>query len=89
MSRRRIRFTGRVQGVGFRVTARAVAAGFQITGWVRNEPDGAVVLEVQGADAQIDVFLTALRERMRGHIRSESSDTIAAAESERGFVIER
>jgi acylphosphatase len=89
MSRRRIRFTGRVQGVGFRATARSVAAGFAVTGWVRNEPDGAVLLEVQGADAEIDAFLSALRDRMRGYIKSESADAIAAAAGERGFAIER
>src|SRR5262245_4151279 len=42
MERRQIRFHGRVQGVGFRVTARAIADEFAVSGWVRNEPDGTV-----------------------------------------------
>jgi Acylphosphatase len=47
MERRRIVFSGRVQGVGFRATARAVASRFEVTGWVRNADDGTVEMEVQ------------------------------------------
>ena len=46
---------GRVQGVGFRYRARYAAQTLDLTGWVQNEDDGSVTLEVQGDP---DKFLT-------------------------------
>jgi len=46
--RRRYTITGQVQGVGFRYRARYAAQTLELTGWVRNEDDGSVTLEVQG-----------------------------------------
>ena len=46
--RRRYKVTGRVQGVGFRYRARYAAGQLGLTGWVENEDDGSVTLEVQG-----------------------------------------
>lgn len=46
--RQQIRFNGRVQGVGFRFTARHVASMLSLTGWTLNEYDGSVLMEVQG-----------------------------------------
>ena len=49
--RQRIVFHGRVQGVGFRYTAKYLARSMNLTGWVKNEYDGTVVMEVQGREA--------------------------------------
>ena len=46
--RRRWRFTGRVQGVGFRYFAACAAQKLGLTGWVANNWDGSVTLEAQG-----------------------------------------
>lgn len=89
MERRRIRFTGRVQGVGFRATARGVARGFEVSGWVRNEADGSVLMEVQGEAGEVERCLAALRERMEGFIRREEAEVAGVVEGERGFGIER
>ena len=43
--RKRIIFHGRVQGVGFRYTAKYLARSLGLTGWVENEYDGTVILE--------------------------------------------
>jgi acylphosphatase len=51
------RITGRVQGVKYRATARREARQRGLTGWVRNEPDGAVLIEVEGDPAAVDEFL--------------------------------
>ncbi len=87
MIRSKVRFTGRVQGVGFRATTRHVAAGFQVTGWVRNEPDGSVLLEAQGTEDQVRAFLQELRTRMTRCIESEDASTAPHLPVEHGFVI--
>ena len=56
--RLRIRYVGEVQGVGFRWTARKVASDLDMSGWVRNEPDGSVSMELQGTQDQISRFFT-------------------------------
>ena len=89
MERRQVQFHGRVQGVGFRATTRAVASGFAVTGWVRNEADGSVLAEVQGDRAQVELFLAALRARMEGYIAGEAGASLAPVEGEAGFQIRR
>ena len=59
--RKRIRFTGSVQGVGFRWRARHAAELAGCTGWCRNEWDGSVLMEIQGEGSGIDRVLLALR----------------------------
>ena len=46
--RKKLNFRGRVQGVGFRYKAKYLAQSLGLTGWVRNEMDGTVTLEIQG-----------------------------------------
>ena len=53
--------TGRVQGVGFRFFVKERARTFQLTGWVRNLPDGRVVCEVEGSRETVERFIDALR----------------------------
>ena len=55
-----MRFVGEVQGVGFRWTCRNIASNIGLTGWVRNEDDGSVTLELQGLDDAIGRFFTGL-----------------------------
>jgi acylphosphatase len=45
---RRLRITGRVQGVGYRAALCAAADARQLHGWVRNRSDGSVEAEVAG-----------------------------------------
>ena len=47
-------FTGQVQSVGFRYTARNAALSSGVTGWVYNSSDGTVIMEVQGTIEQIE-----------------------------------
>ena len=70
MVRKRFRFTGRVQGVGFRTRAKYAAGGMYITGWVRNERDGSVVMEAQAAEIAIDRMLIMINRS--NYIRIES-----------------
>jgi len=51
-----IRISGRVQGVGFRYSAMQAARSFGINGFARNEPDGSVYIEAEGAEPAIGLF---------------------------------
>ena len=61
--RKHIYFSGQVQGVGFRYSATYLARPLDLTGWVKNLWDGRVEMEVQGEEAAIAAFLSALRSR--------------------------
>ena len=58
--RKHIVFYGRVQGVGFRYTAKYLAQAMDLTGWVRNEWDGTVTMEIQGSEILINKVLVGL-----------------------------
>jgi hydrogenase maturation protein HypF len=58
--RKRIEIRGVVQGVGFRPFVYRIAQRFGMRGWVLNSPDG-VAVEAEGAAADFDGFLHALR----------------------------
>ncbi len=64
MIRKHLVFYGWVQGVGFRYRARHAAEAFGCTGWIRNEWDGSVTMEIQGEEEQIDQVILAIE---RGH----------------------
>ena len=53
-------FRGRVQGVGFRYTARDMARESGITGWVKNCPDGSVRLLAEGEAAAVNDLIVRL-----------------------------
>lgn len=59
-TRMRYRFTGYVQGVGFRYRAYYAARLLGLTGWVRNESDGSVAMEVQGERRDIEAMLAKI-----------------------------
>jgi acylphosphatase len=81
-------YSGRVQGVGFRYTARTVASGFDIAGYIRNLPDGRVELLVEGHDAELQAFRDAIRGAiLAGFIRDESVEWGDAQNEFRGFEI--
>ena len=85
--RERVIYQGRVQGVGFRMTARAIAQGFLVTGWVRNQADGSVLLEVQGEPMEVRAFREAIRQRMLRHVAEEDALPCPCASDEPGFEI--
>ncbi len=68
-------FSGRVQGVGFRATAAALARDYPVTGWVKNLPDGRVQLLAEGPEQAVRTFLQDLRSRFAGYISEELVET--------------
>jgi acylphosphatase len=90
MHRRRmmIHYSGRVQGVGFRYQTHRVAAGFEVTGTVRNLPDGRVALVAEGDESELAGFREAIRDSgLKGFIRNEEVAWSDARGDLRGFVI--
>ncbi len=67
--RRTVYFSGRVQGVGFRATAWSIASRYDVSGYVRNLPDGRVELVVEGAPEEVERFLAEVKDAMSHYIR--------------------
>jgi len=83
-------YSGRVQGVGFRYTVKSVAAGFEMTGTVRNLLDGRVELVAEGAREELEAFRQAIRESGLEHfIQKEEINWSDADGAFRGFEIVR
>ena len=88
MVRKHIVFTGYVQGVGFRWRARHAANNYGCTGWVKNEWDGSVTMQIQGSEEQIDMVLRAINAGRYVEIQGMDVKTIPVDEEERGFRTE-
>ncbi|HEX5398177.1 MAG TPA: acylphosphatase [Verrucomicrobiae bacterium] len=83
-------YSGHVQGVGFRYTAKTVAAGFEICGIVRNLSDGRVELIAEGTREELEAFRTAIRDSgLKPFIRDENVTWDTAQNEFRGFEIVR
>ncbi len=58
-------YSGRVQGVGFRFTAYRIARQYQVSGFVRNLPDGRVELVAEGRAEQVQTFVSTVQNHMK------------------------
>ena len=81
-------FTGRVQGVGFRYQTLQVAKEFEVSGFVKNLPDGRVQLEAEGQAAEVRDFVAAVQERMTGYIRKTEQSEGKRNATFQGFAIQ-
>ena len=87
MQRRTYHFTGHVQGVGFRYTARHAARGHRVSGYVRNLDDGRVELVMEGPDEEMDAVLESIRAELGRNISRTSCDASAATGEFTGFEV--
>lgn len=85
--RMRYNFTGWVQGVGFRFRALHAANLLGLTGWVRNEPDGSVTMEVQGKRDGIDAMLQIIERSRYIDIEAASQKELSTVPDESSFEI--
>ena len=88
LQRRHWRFTGSVQGVGFRYRAQYAASLLGLTGWVVNNWDGSVELEAQGDPAVLDKLVPTLTATSKWiMIENMPCRTVPVEETERGFRV--
>ena len=70
-----VNYSGKVQGVGFRMTAVMIARDYPVGGWVKNLADGRVQLLVEGPEDQVAKFLKAIRDHWKDDIeKAETED---------------
>ena len=88
--RMHIYYSGKVQGVGFRYTAKNVATGYEVTGIVRNLSDGRVELLAEGLKDELEAFQQGIRESGLGSLISNEQVQWEDPKGEfRGFEITR
>lgn len=89
MIAKRVIFSGRVQGVGFRYTTKDLARGFEVCGWVKNLPEGTVELQVMGEEDEVEAFIREIAEEsnVAHHIKSLSAEPIPLLVGVSGFQI--
>lgn len=87
--RKYLKFKGFVQGVGFRYRAEHAASLAGATGWVRNDSDGAVSMEIQGTEEQIDKVLIMIEQGKYIEISDIQAKSIPLVEGERDFRTRR
>lgn len=80
---REVYYRGTVQGVGFRYTTLHIASHHDVTGYVRNLPDGRVLVVAEGVPQELDRFFGAIRHRMGQYIR-DAAETVRPASGQFG-----
>lgn len=85
--RRRFRFSGFVQGVGFRWEAKRLAGQWELTGWARNESDGTVTVEIEGGANNIGEFVRAMQGVPRFDITGIEVEDLPCSRGETDFKI--
>lgn len=80
-------FEGHVQGVGFRYQTVAVAKGFEVTGTVKNLPDGRVHLYAEGAIEEVKEFQREVEVELESYIRKSEVSTDTGPRLCQGFTI--
>lgn len=90
MIAKQVIYSGRVQGVGFRFTTRQIASGYDVSGWVKNLPDGRVELQAMGEGEEVRAFLAEILDSsLSSHIKEHKEASIPPLTGLRGFSIVR
>lgn len=85
--RRRYRFFGHVQFVGFRYEAKMTADQLNLTGWAQNQGDGTVIVELEGEEARIDEFLRVMQAVPRFEITEIQTEDLPLSGTETAFEV--
>ena len=77
-----LKITGRVQGVGFRESMRAVAGALDINGWVRNMQDGSVEATAQGNEFAVEQLVAWCHNGPPGaNVKFVNADLVESSET--------
>jgi len=89
-SRLHVYYSGHVQGVGFRYSVKQLSLEFDVTGWVKNLPDGRVEMVIEGGRDELETFQAAIPDAgLRRFIRETQSHWSEGTGEFRGFEISR
>lgn len=80
-------FTGRVQGVGFRVEALGIANKLDLSGWVKNKMNGQVEIEVEGSKEKIMYMIDYLTSINRAPVEDVEKTEIEVKNIEKDFEV--
>ena len=83
--RYRVKFSGRVQKVGFRLEVCELAKRLGLTGWCRNLENGDVLAEFQGPTERIDFLISFMESLKRIKIREKTVEEVELIHGEVGF----
>lgn len=89
MIAKKVIFSGRVQGVGFRYSTKRLALGFDIIGWVKNCSDGTVEMQLEGEKEEVDDFIHEIVEEsdLAGFVKEHAIAELPPLQNVRGFSI--
>ncbi|TWT50344.1 Acylphosphatase [Rubripirellula amarantea] len=82
-----VRYRGNVQGVGFRMTAVAQSRGLAVHGFVMNEPNGDVLMDVEGSQEDLDTLIQRIKIQMEDRIDDAIIDQRDPLNRSDGFTI--
>ena len=80
-------FRGRVQGVGFRYTTCRIAGKYDLTGFVRNCPDGTVEAHLQGTAHAVEMCLKDIQNQFGSSVRDVTADQVPVNPRYQSFEI--
>lgn len=89
IERRNVHVTGHVQGVFFRNSAKEQAERLHLAGFVRNEPDGSVLVIIEGEPARLDQFVAWCGEGPQDAAVARVEVTEEDPEELKGFAVRR
>ncbi|TWU20288.1 Acylphosphatase [Novipirellula galeiformis] len=82
-----VRFHGEVQGVGFRANALSQSAGLAVRGFVRNESDGSVQLDVVGVERDLRELVARIEASMKPNIDYQETEKLPSEDRPDEFRI--
>jgi len=85
--RQHVWYDGTVQGVGFRFTTRRLAQRRNVSGYVKNLPDGRVEVVAEGPSEEVKGFLSDVREALGTYIREAEIVEEPASGTFEGFGV--